>query len=71
MGVHCHIILRQLLEEIYLCGNIREDLDSGLHHGRDLLQIHILGDHFLDVRLSHLIEFIHIHSFQVLAVHPF
>ena len=44
MGVHCHIIFRQLLEEIYLCSNVREDLDTGLDHACDLLQIQFFGD---------------------------
>ena len=39
MCVHCHIVLRKLLEEIYQSGDIREYFNSGLYHGCDLLKI--------------------------------
>ena len=71
MNIHLRIVLRQCLEEIDVPLNIRENLDSRLNHRRDLLQIQILGDYFLDVRLCHLIELIKIHRLDVLAVHPF
>ena len=71
MNIHLRIILRQCLKEIDVSLDIRENLDSRLNHRRDLLQIQILGDYFLDVRLCHLIELIKIHRLDVLAVHPF
>ena len=71
MNIHLRIVLRQCLKEIDVSLDIRENLDSRLNHRRDLLQIQILGDYFLDVRLCHLIELIKIHRLDVLAVHPF
>ena len=70
MNIHLRIVFRKLLEEINMACNIREYLDSRLHHGRNLSQIQILLDHLSDIRLSHLIKFIEIHGFHVLAVHP-
>ena len=47
MCIHRTVILRNFLEEIHQISDIREYLDSGLHHLCDLLQIQILGNHLL------------------------
>ena len=70
MCIHCHVIFRKLLEEIYQSGNIREYFDSGLYHGCNLLQIQRLANRCLQVRLCHLIELVEIHSLQIFTIHP-
>ena len=46
MGIHCHIIFRQLREEIHQLLNVRKYFNSGLHHFRNGLVIQISGKPF-------------------------
>ena len=70
MCVHCYIIFRKLLEKVNVIRNIRENLNSCLHHSCDLFQIQILFDHSADIGLCHLIETVKVHGLNVFAVHP-
>ena len=71
MSVHGRIVFGQRLEEVHHIHDIGENLDSGLNHRRDFLQIQILMNRLLQVRLGHLIEAVEIHGLDVFAVHPF
>ena len=50
--------------------NVREDFNSALHHGGQVLIIQRLLHRFLNIRQRSLIEGIEIHGLDVLRVHP-
>ena len=70
MSIHCCVILRQSLEEIYKSRDVVEDLDSGLHHLGYLILINVSVDGLINKRHSSLKELVHIHPLDVFAVHP-
>ena len=50
--------------------NIREYLNSGFYHRRNLFKIQGLLNHCLKVRLCHLIKPVKFHGLHILAIHP-
>ena len=50
--------------------DIREYLDTRLYHLRNLLEVVILCDHFLDIWKCLLIKGVKIHLLDILTVHP-
>ena len=70
MAVHRRIVLRNLLEEIDQCRDIRESLNSCLYHSRDLLEVKVTFQNLFHIWKSSLIEYFRIHFLNILAVHP-
>ena len=65
-----NVVIRKSAEEIDHPGDVREDLDPGADHFRDLAKIKTVPESFSQIGLCHPVELVRIHSLEVFAVHP-
>ena len=70
MAIHRCIILRNFLEEINQCRNVRESFDSGLNHSCNFLKVKVSLQNFLHVWKCSFIKYFRIHFLNILAIHP-